>query len=352
MAEFGAKSGHPELTTVPWALWSHSGGGQWAGGVMLLHPDREDEYRCDQQSPRDSVPWSDSKWWQEWQQRIHAIEGQSHTARSSATTSRFASWITAKHQPSLTIGDMLDRTEVFPTPRLRSVGNALYSWSSWPSSLFSSLSLSLAHSSHGLPMRTFAVIPAAGHSRRMGRPKLLLPLGDRTIIARLLAALDMPGMAARVAVMRRSDDALRTEVERCGGIVVSPAIDPPDMRSSVQAALEWIRDTFHPAAADAWLLAPADHPVLDRDVVTALLTAFESQRPRLLVPTCDGRRGHPLMARWDTVSDVFALPRDVGLNQLLRAHAAEVCELPVESRSVLCDLDTPEDYERLVRELA
>jgi CTP:molybdopterin cytidylyltransferase MocA len=52
------------------------------------------------------------------------------------------------------------------------------------------------------------------------------------------------------------------------------------------------------------------------------------------------------------VPDVFALPRDVGLNQLLRAHAAEVSELPVESRSVLCDLDTPEDYERLVRELA
>lgn len=40
LADLGAKSGHPELSTVPWALWGHSGGGHWAGGMVLLHPDR------------------------------------------------------------------------------------------------------------------------------------------------------------------------------------------------------------------------------------------------------------------------------------------------------------------------
>jgi pimeloyl-ACP methyl ester carboxylesterase len=40
LADLGAMSGHPELTTVPWALWGHSGGGHWAGGMALLHPDR------------------------------------------------------------------------------------------------------------------------------------------------------------------------------------------------------------------------------------------------------------------------------------------------------------------------
>ena len=40
LADLGAKSGHPELATVPWALWGHSGGGHWAGGMTLLHPDR------------------------------------------------------------------------------------------------------------------------------------------------------------------------------------------------------------------------------------------------------------------------------------------------------------------------
>jgi len=40
LVDLGAKSGHPELATVPWALWGHSGGGHWAGGMVLLHPDR------------------------------------------------------------------------------------------------------------------------------------------------------------------------------------------------------------------------------------------------------------------------------------------------------------------------
>jgi len=40
LADLGAKSGHPELIRVPWALWGHSGGGHWAGGMVLLHPDR------------------------------------------------------------------------------------------------------------------------------------------------------------------------------------------------------------------------------------------------------------------------------------------------------------------------
>jgi pimeloyl-ACP methyl ester carboxylesterase len=40
LVDLGAKSGHPELASVPWALWGHSGGGHWAGGMALLHPDR------------------------------------------------------------------------------------------------------------------------------------------------------------------------------------------------------------------------------------------------------------------------------------------------------------------------
>ncbi|MEZ6127417.1 MAG: hypothetical protein R3C59_01880 [Planctomycetaceae bacterium] len=40
LADLGEASGHPELSTVPWALWGHSGGGHWAGGMVLLHPDR------------------------------------------------------------------------------------------------------------------------------------------------------------------------------------------------------------------------------------------------------------------------------------------------------------------------
>lgn len=40
LKDLAAKSGHPELATIPWALWGHSGGGHWAGGMTLMHPER------------------------------------------------------------------------------------------------------------------------------------------------------------------------------------------------------------------------------------------------------------------------------------------------------------------------
>jgi pimeloyl-ACP methyl ester carboxylesterase len=40
VVDLGAKSGHAELTKVPWVLWGHSGGGHWAGGMVMLHPER------------------------------------------------------------------------------------------------------------------------------------------------------------------------------------------------------------------------------------------------------------------------------------------------------------------------
>ena len=55
------------------------------------------------------------------------------------------------------------------------------------------------------PARLFAIIPAAGLSRRMGEPKLLLNLAGQTVIARLLNALDHPRMTSRSVVVRQSD---------------------------------------------------------------------------------------------------------------------------------------------------
>lgn len=40
LSDLAVMTGHPELSTVPWALWGHSGGGHWAGGMAFLHPDR------------------------------------------------------------------------------------------------------------------------------------------------------------------------------------------------------------------------------------------------------------------------------------------------------------------------
>jgi molybdenum cofactor cytidylyltransferase len=195
--------------------------------------------------------------------------------------------------------------------------------------------------------KLFAVIPAAGLSRRMGQPKLLLPLGEKTVIRRLLDALDCPEIAARLVVLRRDDEALAAEVRLAGATVVAPQSPPSDMRSSVQHALDAIRATHAPTDDDGWLLVPADHPLLVGDVLARLIEAWNASDAPILIPRCDDRRGHPTFFRRSLADEVATIPCDKGLNELVRWHNNDISEIPVEDRSVLYDLDTPEDYEAM-----
>ena len=195
--------------------------------------------------------------------------------------------------------------------------------------------------------KLFAVIPAAGHSQRMGQPKLLLPLGEQTVIRRLLDVLNRADVDERLVVLRRDDASLRAEVEAAGARVVAPELPPPDMRASVEQALAEIRMSHRPAAHDGWLLIPADHPLLSASVLEQLIAAWNQSDADALVPTFQGRRGHPTFFRWRLADKISAIPSGRGLNQLLNTQSVQVQEVAVEDRSVVVDLDTPQDYETL-----
>lgn len=197
--------------------------------------------------------------------------------------------------------------------------------------------------------RIFAVVPAAGHSRRMGRPKLLLSLRGESVIGRLIKVLRRPPVEDVVVVVRRSDAELAAAVAVAGGTVVSPESDPPDMRSSAAAGLADIESRWSPSDDDVWLLVPADHPLLDPAVLPELLTAWNALRPDILLPTFRGERGHPALFRWSLVTHINVLPQDRGLNALRDLPGIRVVEHEVTCPGVTLDLDTPEDWERLKR---
>lgn len=196
----------------------------------------------------------------------------------------------------------------------------------------------------------FAVVPAAGHSTRMGRPKLTLPLGGRTVLEHVVGALRAGGADHVVVVVGPHVPELIPLAEAAGADVCALAEPTPYMRETVEHGLRHLEDRYHPAPADAFLLSPADHPSLDPAAVRVLCEAFAADPSRtVLVPTHAGRRGHPALIAWRHAAGIRALPADRGINAYFRDHPGGVREVPVGSPGVLCDLDTPEDYERLRR---
>jgi molybdenum cofactor cytidylyltransferase len=195
----------------------------------------------------------------------------------------------------------------------------------------------------------FGVVPAGGTSTRMGRPKLSLPFRGRTVLECVLDALRLGGCDELLVVLGpQSADleplASKAGVHRC----VLPE-QTPDMRTTVEVGLRWLEQHLRPRDCDAWLLAPADHPTLDASVVQSLCKAFVARPDKsIVVPTYNGKRGHPVLLSWKHVRGVRNHPAGEGLNTYLRRQEPEVLELPVETPEVLTDLDTPEDYARLL----
>ena len=117
-----------------------------------------------------------------------------------------------------------------------------------------------------------------------------------------------------------------------------PIKDQPDQELVVAGVKRWFQ------THDGWLLIPADHPLIEPEVLDGLLTRWSQGDCEALLPTLGQRRGHPTLMRWSLATRIEQLPRDVGVNTLLRSSPNLVTEWPTDRESVLADLDTPEDY--------
>lgn len=188
-----------------------------------------------------------------------------------------------------------------------------------------------------------AVLLAAGQSRRMGRPKMVLPWkGGETMIAHV-AQVFLDGGAAPVVVVTGAD---RELVEAAvGGMPVRTAFNPSyaegEMLSSVQAGLRSLDANEIEAAA----VAPGDLPYLLPETVRALLDRWQARASLLLAPSYERRRGHPMIlarAEWPAV---LRLERGKTMRDFFRTRAEEIEYLLVEDAGVIRDVDSPEQYE-------
>ena len=197
-------------------------------------------------------------------------------------------------------------------------------------------------------VRTFAIIPAAGASRRMGTDKLLLPWQGQTVIDTVIDAWTHAGVDAIVVVAHPENQELISQLRQRQIHLVVPPQPPRQMRESVELGLRLLESTHQPTDADIWLLAPADIPELSASVINQVVEVAKQAREEIVVPVHDAHRGHPAAFRWSLAQEVFALGKEEGVNALFSSHATR--EIELGSAAIPADIDTPEDYQRLGRQ--
>jgi molybdenum cofactor cytidylyltransferase len=202
-----------------------------------------------------------------------------------------------------------------------------------------------------MPMRSFAIIPAAGRSRRMGEPKLLLPWGASTVIEHVLAAWRASRVDNVVVVLHRDDHRLAELCAERGAIVSAPETPPPQMKDSVRCGLDLVAGTCQPQDDDAWLVAPADMPGLSTAVIDRLIEAHAAElnqhsghRP-IRAARYGAKPGHPVLFPWPLAAEVARLGDNEGLDVLVARLGVEYVDFALQANPE--DFDTPADYERL-----
>jgi molybdenum cofactor cytidylyltransferase len=187
-----------------------------------------------------------------------------------------------------------------------------------------------------------ALVAAAGQSRRMGRPKLVLPLAGRPVIGRLVDALRAGGASPVLVIVPPDGTAIEAECLAAGVEVQMLAFPTPDMRATVEAGLHRLREGPMPEAV---LICPGDSPGTTANLVVDLIAQWRRFPTSIVMPEYQGRRGHPLVLPWHVALEIRELPADVGINTLVKDHASIVRPLQVGDDWAAADLDTPGDYQ-------
>ncbi len=188
-----------------------------------------------------------------------------------------------------------------------------------------------------------AVLLAAGKSSRMGRCKPLLPLGDGIVIQRCLDTLQRGGVNEIVVVVSiHGEEVARAAREHPVLIAVNPD-ELGDMASSIRIG----RDTVSPETSGI-IVALCDYPLVVPGTVQALIDQHAKHPECIITPTCQGRRGHPLLLPREILEE---LTEGKTLRDVLNKDAARICDVALEDAGILIDMDTPDDY-RAVRTMS
>lgn len=184
-----------------------------------------------------------------------------------------------------------------------------------------------------------AIILAAGKSKRMGEPKMLMPWGKSTVLQTVISTFQAASVKDILVVTGGAHQQVEALIGKTVETVFNENYQTGEMLSSIQLGL-----SVKMREASAALICLGDQPQIEERSVRQVCNAFLAQKSQIVVPSYQMQRGHPwLVARplWDELIAMKApkTPRD-----FLTKHSRAIHYVVVDTSNILADLDTPEDY--------
>ncbi len=192
-----------------------------------------------------------------------------------------------------------------------------------------------------------AILLGAGESKRMGRDKLSLPWGKKTVFEHSLGTLLQSDVGEVIVVLSHLNGPMGRKKNQRSGQAIKAVKNPyykRGMSTSIRRGLRAIDPS-----AQGILIALGDQPLIKAKTINALIHAFVRRRGTIVVPSFRGKKGHPVIFHRRYLHDLLRLKGDAGGRSIIEKHPEEVWLVRVRSEGVTKDIDTWKDYRKIVK---
>jgi molybdenum cofactor cytidylyltransferase len=203
----------------------------------------------------------------------------------------------------------------------------------------------------------YGIVLAAGASSRMGQAKAALPFGQtgETVLSRIVSTILAGGVTEVAVVAGAHIDAVRHAMprhERRARVIEHPGWEQGQL-SSLLAGLDAIDEPL----VEAVMVTPVDVPLVTPFTVAAVISAWRRTRapivrpadPSTLLSAGGQRHGHPVIFDRTVFADLRAADPNIGAKAVFAIHRDRIVNVEVKDAGAFEDIDTPEDYKRLIR---
>jgi molybdenum cofactor cytidylyltransferase len=197
-----------------------------------------------------------------------------------------------------------------------------------------------------------AIILAAGESKRMGKPKLLLPFGEGTMIETVVNNVVQSKVDEVLVVLGSGAEKL---AEKISSSFLEKILSKkrhmkttvnPNYRQGMLSSIQWGFESL-PEDTRAALVVLGDQPLIPGSVIDKMIDAYERTKNGIILPVYDRKRGHPILIDVKYRDELRQISPDTGLRALVHNHADDILEVEVDAPGILKDIDTVEDYNQI-----
>jgi molybdenum cofactor cytidylyltransferase len=185
----------------------------------------------------------------------------------------------------------------------------------------------------------WALVLAAGESKRMKVPKMLLPFGRETMIEKVIGNIAGSKVDRTLLVLGSYKEEIQSVADKYPVLTCYNINYKDGMFSSVKCGFGNLTEKVK-----AVMIFPGDQPFIEAGIINRVIDAYKKSGKGIVIPVYKKKRGHPLLIDCKYRNMVINANPDEGLRWLAYEYPEDVFEVRTNSPDILRDFNTKEDY--------